>query len=200
MGSIDKYGLTHHATNGSQIQGSQIQSSTTSSQVPIQELDALIVGAGFGGCYQLNRLRSLGFNVKIVEAGGDYGGVWYWNRYPGARVDIQSREYQFSDPELWKDWSWSQRFPDSAELRAYFRYVAKKWDLRKDTIFDCFVSEATWRNEEKRWIVKGKGKDGGVEVWRVKWFLVNTGYASKRYIPDWEGVDNFKGSSCTLPK
>lgn len=98
--------------------------STDSTQVT--ELDALIVGAGFGGIYQLKILRDLGYEVKLVEAGDDYGGVWYWNRYPGARVDSTIPHYEFDDPALWKEWTWKQRFPGSEELRAYFAHVDKK--------------------------------------------------------------------------
>lgn len=90
-----------------------------------EELDAVIVGAGFGGVYQLKRLRDLGYKAKLLECGGDYGGVWYWNRYPGARVDSSIPHYEFDDPALWKTWTWKQRFPDSCELRAYFAHVAK---------------------------------------------------------------------------
>lgn len=95
-------------------------------QQPV-ELDALIVGAGFGGVYQLKLLRDLGYKVRLVEMGGDYGGVWFWNRYPGARVDIPIPMYEFDDPALWKDWTWKQRFPNSVELRAYFAHVMEKY-------------------------------------------------------------------------
>lgn len=97
-----------------------------SSENKIVELDALIVGAGFSGVYLLKTLRDLGYKVRVVEAGGDYGGVWYWNRYPGARVDIPVPFYQFDDPALWKDWAWTQRFPGAEEIRAYFACVAEK--------------------------------------------------------------------------
>lgn len=91
----------------------------------VEELDALVVGAGFGGIYQLKRLRDLGYKTKLLESGGNYGGVWYWNRYPGARVDSSIPHYEFDDPTLWSTWTWKQRFPDSHELRAYFAHVAK---------------------------------------------------------------------------
>lgn len=90
----------------------------------VETLDALVVGAGFGGVYQLKILRDLGYRVKLVDCSGDYGGVWYWNRYPGARVDSSVPHYEFDDPKVWKTWRWKQRFPDSAELRAYFSHVA----------------------------------------------------------------------------
>lgn len=157
----------------------------------VQELDALVVGAGFGGVYQLKHLRDEGYTVKLVESGSDYGGVWYWNRYPGARVDSSIPHYEFSDPALWKTWTWNQRFPGSAELRAYFAHVADTWDLRKDTKFNTFVSAATWDDIEAKWTVNTKGG----ETFKVKYFLLNTGFAAKRYIPDWQGVDKFKGSA-----
>lgn len=161
-------------------------------------VDAVIVGAGFGGIYQLKKLRDAGFKVKLLEGGSDYGGVWYWNRYPGARVDSAIPHYEFSDPELWKDWSWNERFPDSAELRKYFAHVALRWDIRKDTVFDCFVKKATWDDGEKRWQVKTAT---GLQ-YTAKFLLLNTGFAAKRYIPNWEGIDAFKGTSvhatCTL--
>lgn len=90
-----------------------------------KQLDALIVGAGFGGVYQLKIMRDLGYKVKLVECGDDFGGVWHWNRYPGARVDSSVPHYEFDDPAVWETWSWKQRFPDSDELRAYFSHVAK---------------------------------------------------------------------------
>ena len=152
-------------------------------------LDAVVVGAGFGGVYQLKQLRDAGYNVRLFESGSDYGGVWYWNRYPGARVDSAVPYYEFSDPRLWKDWSWSERFPDSAELRSYFAYVAEKWDLRRDTLFDCFVEKAAWCDTEKMWSVTTENG----KRYKAKFFLLNTGFAAKRHVPSWEGMDDFKG-------
>lgn len=98
-------------------------------------LDAVIVGAGFGGVYQLKHLRDAGHRVKLLESGSNYGGVWYWNRYPGARVDSPIPHYEFSDPELWENWTWTERFPGSAEIRRYFAHVAEKWMLQENTVF-----------------------------------------------------------------
>lgn len=156
----------------------------------VEELDALIVGAGFGGVYQLRRLRQEGYKTKLVDSATDYGGVWYWNRYPGARVDSTIPHYEFSDPELWRPWSWTQRFPGSAELRNYFAFVADKWDLRKDTYFSTRVTAAEWNDETGRWLVTtANGRQFG-----AKFFLLNTGFAAKRYIPDWKGIDEFRGT------
>ncbi|KAH0378925.1 FAD/NAD(P)-binding domain-containing protein, partial [Aureobasidium melanogenum] len=154
------------------------------------DLDALIVGAGFGGVYQLKRLRDLGYNVRLVESGTDFGGVWYWNRYPGARVDIPIPHYEFSDPQLWEEWTWKQRFPGSAELRAYFSFVADTWDIRDHCVFNSYVNSAIWDEESSKWIVKIRG---GL-TYRATFFLPNTGFAAKRYIPDWKGIDSFKGT------
>lgn len=155
----------------------------------VVHLDALVVGAGFGGVYQLKVMRDLGYRVKLVECGDDYGGVWYWNRYPGARVDSSIPHYEFDDPAVWKTWTWKQRFPDSAELRAYFSHVADIWDLRKDTQFKTFVQSASWDDTECLWTVHSKQGD----IFKARYFLLNTGFAAKRYMPDWKGVDDFRG-------
>ncbi|KAF9767348.1 hypothetical protein IL306_000090 [Fusarium sp. DS 682] len=153
-------------------------------------LDALVVGGGFGGVYQLKRLRDEGYNVKLVDMASDYAGVWFWNRYPGARVDSAVPHYEFSDPELWRGWNWTQRFPGSAELREYFSYVADKWDLRKDTLFSTCISKAVWNEKTNRWEIESK--DGKKFI--ARYFLLNTGFAAKRHTPDWEGIDKFRGT------
>ncbi|KAF5239820.1 hypothetical protein FAUST_4705 [Fusarium austroamericanum] len=153
-------------------------------------LDALIVGGGFGGVYQLKRLRNEGYNVKLVDMASDYAGVWFWNRYPGARVDSSVPHYEFSDPELWRDWNWTERFPGSAELRDYFAYVAKKWDLRKDTLFNTCISQCDWDDKTNQWTVQSK--DG--QRFSVQYLLLNTGFAAKRHTPDWKGIDQFRGT------
>lgn len=153
-------------------------------------LDALIVGAGFGGTYQLKHLRDIGYNVKLVDTASDYGGVWYWNRYPGARVDSAVPHYEFSDPSLWKQWLWKQRFPGSQELREYFSFVADKWDLRKDTEFNMFISKAMFDEENDIWnITSASGKE-----YKARYFLLNTGFSAKRYTPNWKGIDKFQGT------
>lgn len=153
------------------------------------ELDVVIVGAGFGGVYQLKRFRDEGYKARILEAGSDFGGVWYWNAYPGARVDTHAPLYQFDAPDLWDGWSWKQRFPDHREIRAYFKHVADRWDLRKDTQFNAYVESATWDDAESKWTVKTK--EG--HTFKASCLSLNTGFAAKRYIPDWKGIDQFKG-------
>ncbi|KAH9860317.1 hypothetical protein J1614_011647 [Plenodomus biglobosus] len=185
MGSVDDLNTNTTNENSKEATGKD-----ETDGAPTQELDALIVGAGFGGVYQLKTLRDAGYKVKLVEQGSDYGGVWYWNRYPGARVDSATPHYGFSDPEIWKDWTWKQRFPRGEEIRPYFAHVAEKWDLRKDTQFDTLVSSATWIDSEARWEVRTKAG----EIFKAKFFLLNTGFAAKRYIPDWKGIESFKGT------
>jgi hypothetical protein len=192
MASIDD--LDHRSSNASYGDTNGIKAASGTKSDHIQELDALVVGAGFGGVYQLKTLRDAGHSVKLVDAGSDYGGVWYWNRYPGARVDIATPYYECSDPALWKDWVWKQRFPGGAELRAYFKYVAERWDLKRDTQFDTFVESAAWSDEQAKWIVKTRAG----QAFRVKYLLLDTGFAAKRFVPDWMGIDSFKGT-CSTP-
>jgi cation diffusion facilitator CzcD-associated flavoprotein CzcO len=175
-------------TDSNNISSNQDTNGTTNT--PVQELDALIVGAGFGGIYQLKKLRDANFKVKLVEHGADYGGVWYWNRYPGARVDSYIPFYELSDQALWEDWTWTQRYPGGPEILAYFAYVADKWDLRKDTKFNTFVSEARWDEQEAKWIIKTESG----EAYKVKFLLLNTGFAARRHVPDWKGTETFKGA------
>ncbi|MEH6582062.1 MAG: NAD(P)-binding protein [Halioglobus sp.] len=106
-------------------------------------LDALVVGAGFNGLYQLYHLRKQGFSVRLVDAGADLGGVWHWNCYPGARVDSHVPNYQFSFDGLWKGWRWTEKFPSRDELCRYFDYLESKLNLKKDIRFSQYV-HALW--------------------------------------------------------
>jgi cyclohexanone monooxygenase len=104
---------------------------------PAPDFDVAIVGAGFAGMYMLHRLRSLGFRVRVFEAGGDVGGTWYWNRYPGARCDVESIQYSYQfDPALEQEWDWSERYAAQPELLRYARHVAKHFDLNRDIQFN----------------------------------------------------------------
>ena len=123
-----------------------------------EQFDVLVVGAGFGGLYQLYQLRKLGLSVRLLEAGADLGGIWYWNCYPGARVDSHVPVYEYSMDELWKDWNWTERFPSWDELRHYFQYVDKKLDLSRDIDFNVRVTGAEFDEEKNQWIVEGNGE------------------------------------------
>ena len=99
--------------------------------------DAIVVGAGFAGLYQLHRLRALGMAVKVIEAGSDVGGTWYWNRYPGARCDVESMQYSYAfSEELQQEWHWPELFSAQPDILKYANHVADKLDLRRDILFE----------------------------------------------------------------
>ena len=109
----------------------------------IQMVDVVIVGAGFAGMYMLHRLRGLGMSARVFEAGSGVGGTWYWNRYPGARCDVESMQYSYSfSPELQQEWQWSELFASQPEILRYANHVADRFDLRRDIQFDTRVTEA----------------------------------------------------------
>src|SRR6188768_3513708 len=110
-------------------------------QEPSGDFDAAIVGAGFAGLYMLHRMRGLGLTARVFEAGSGVGGTWYWNRYPGARCDVESMEYsyQFSD-ELQQEWNWTERYSSQPEILAYINHVVDRFDLRRDIRFDTRVA------------------------------------------------------------
>ncbi len=153
------------------------------------ELDVAVVGAGFAGLYQLHKLREKGFKVKLLEAGSDIGGIWHWNRYPGARVDSHGALYQYSDPGLWKDWAFKELYPDWQELRDYFDHVDSRWDLRKDVILDTRVTGAEFDETSRKWTIHTEGGRDFV----ARFFVLCTGFAAKPYIPAFKGLESFRG-------
>ncbi|KAH8424885.1 flavin-containing monooxygenase [Aspergillus melleus] len=155
-------------------------------------LEAIIVGAGFGGCYLLRNLRNLGFRVQAFEEGHGLGGVWWHNRYPGARVDNRTPFYEFSDPELWSEWNWSELYPGQQEILEYFRFVDRKWNLSQDIIFGTKVTDARWHDVERVWTV---WTDKGHCV-SARHLLLSLGFAAKKYIPYLEGLETFEGFKC----
>ena len=159
-------------------------------QSPTQQVDAVVVGAGIAGMYQLYRLREQGLKVRLFEAGESVGGTWYWNRYPGARVDSQSDVYQywFSD-EILAEWNWSERFPAQEETERYLNFVADKCDLRKDMTFKTRVSSSVWDETAKRWTVK---TDIGETV-TAQFVVMCTGGISAPNTPPFPGHESFKG-------
>ncbi len=105
----------------------------------------MIVGAGFAGLYMLHKLRGLGMTAHVFEAGEDVGGTWYWNRYPGARCDVESMEYSFSfDEALEQEWHWTERYATQPEILTYAQHVADRFDLRRDISFSTRVTAATF--------------------------------------------------------
>lgn len=139
-------------------------STNTDTGAGIENLDVLIIGAGFTGCYLLPKLREVGFTVKVVDQAPDVGGVWYWNRYPGARVDSQYPVYSLSRPEVWKTWNWSEKYPSWKELQGYFHRAADQLELRKDMIFGTTVVAATFNEDSNKWPATS---DNGEAVVRI---------------------------------
>jgi cation diffusion facilitator CzcD-associated flavoprotein CzcO len=168
-----------------------IMSTTTkrTGEGAIEELDVIIVGAGFAGLYLLDRLRRLGMTVQVFEAGGALGGVWYWNCYPGARVDSPGPIYQYSRDDLWRKWQFSELYPSWQELRAYFRYVDEQLGLSRDIRFNRRVDEASFEPARNRWTVRSN--DGSVA--RARYFVLCTGLGSMPYVPDLPGLSDFTG-------
>ena len=154
-------------------------------------VDVVVVGAGFAGLYMLHKLRGLGLSARVIEAGDGVGGTWHWNRYPGARVDIHSMEYSFSfDPELEREWRWSERYAPQAELLEYANHVADRYDLRRDILLDTRVTAATWDEQAQRWLVETDGE----ETFSARWVVMATGCLSVPKTIDIPGIPDFEGT------
>jgi cation diffusion facilitator CzcD-associated flavoprotein CzcO len=155
----------------------------------IEDLDVIVVGAGFAGLYLLDRLRSMGMEVQVFEAGGGLGGVWYWNCYPGARVDSPGPIYQYSRDDVWRSWQFSELYPSWQELREYFRYVDEKLGLSRDIRFNRRVNEAEFDPAHNRWTVRSS--DGSVAS--ARYLVLCTGLSAKPYMPDLPDLNDFTG-------
>ncbi len=156
------------------------------------QLDAVIVGAGFSGLYMLHKLRGLGLSARIYEAGTGVGGTWYWNRYPGARVDIESQEYSYSfSPELDDEWVWSERYATQPELLRYLNHVADRFDLRADIQLETRIATAHFDEASNRWTVN---TDQGEQI-TARYCVMATGCLSVTNTPDFPGMADFKGKS-----
>ncbi|KAG8166402.1 hypothetical protein KVR01_002091 [Diaporthe batatas] len=159
------------------------------SNVSFDRYDALVVGAGFSGISMLYRLRKLGLNAKIFEAGDQFGGTWHWNRYPGARVDSEFPWYQLNIPEVYMTWTFKERYPDHREIRAYFAHADKVLNLRKDTQFNRRVVDCSWDDDAGEWTVKTH--EG--QVVKTRFLLLCSGLLHQRHIPDLPGLKDYKG-------
>jgi cation diffusion facilitator CzcD-associated flavoprotein CzcO/acetyl esterase/lipase len=155
------------------------------------DVDVIVVGAGFAGLYLLHRLRGLGFSSRVLESADDVGGTWYWNRYPGARCDIQSIDYSYSfDSELETEWKWQEKYATQAEILRYLQHVADKHDLRRDIEFSTRVEAAAWDDTVSLWHLR---TDRGNDV-TCRFYVMATGCLSLPKTPDVEGVDRFNGA------
>ena len=159
---------------------------------PALDYDAIIIGAGMSGLYQLYRLRELGMRVRVFEAGTDVGGTWYWNRYPGARFDSESYSYGYSfSKELLEEWDWSEHFAGQPETLRYLNHVADKFDLRRDIQFGCRVAAATYDENSRSWSV---ALQDGSRL-RARFLITAIGPLSTPTLPRIEGRDTFVGQS-----
>jgi cyclohexanone monooxygenase len=155
------------------------------------DFDAVVIGAGFAGLYMLYRLRELGFTARGFERGGDVGGTWFWNRYPGARCDVESIDYQYSfSQDLLDDWVWTERYATQPEILRYLNHVADRFDLRRDIAFHTPIAEAVYDDEANTWtLVTAAG-----ERVTARYCISGVGNLSSIKRPDFAGLDDFEGA------
>ena len=152
--------------------------------------DAVVIGAGFAGLYMLYRLRQLGMTARVYESGDGVGGTWYWNRYPGARCDVESMQYSYSfSEELQQEWEWTERYPKQAEILTYINHVADRFDLRPDIQLETRVVSATYDEASQRWTVE---TDHGDKVC-AQYVISAAGCLSAARVPEIPGLENFTG-------
>jgi cyclohexanone monooxygenase len=153
-------------------------------------VDAVIVGAGFAGLYMLHRLRGLGLSARVFEAGDGIGGTWYWNRYPGARCDVESMDYSYSfSDELQQEWRWTERYASQPEILKYINHVADRFDLRRDLTLETRVTAAVFDDTTSRWTIC---TDRGEEV-SAQFCIMATGCLSTAQVPKYPGLETFTG-------
>jgi cation diffusion facilitator CzcD-associated flavoprotein CzcO len=157
---------------------------------PPGSVDAVIVGAGFSGLYQLHRFRGLGLSTRVFEAASGVGGTWWWNRYPGARCDVESMAYSYSfSPELEQEWTWTEKYPSQPEILRYIEHVAERFDLARDITFDTRVTSASYDTARHRWTVTTSGG----EVIDARFLVMATGCLSVPKAPEVPGAERFQG-------
>lgn len=158
---------------------------------PVTELDAAVIGAGFAGLVMLHKLQNkLKLNARVFDKAGGVGGTWYWNRYPGARSDTESWVYCYSfDPQLFRDWKWSERYPRQAEILSYLEHVADRFDLRKNIQLNTSVKSAHWNDATERWDIE-TDKD---ERFTARYLVTGLGLLSAANKPQFPGEEKFKG-------
>ena len=156
------------------------------------DFDAVIVGAGFAGLYMLHKLREMGLTARVYEAGSDVGGTWYWNRYPGARCDVESMEYSYSfDPELEQEWQWTERYATQPEILSYAQHVAERYDLRRDIVFDTRVESAHFDEARALWTITTDTGDSPT----ARFCIMATGCLSSPQIPGFPGLEDYRGET-----
>jgi len=156
----------------------------------VRQLDAVVVGAGFAGLYMLHRLRGLGLSARVFEAGDGIGGTWYWNRYPGARCDVESMDYSYSFSEaLQQEWQWTERYAAQPEILKYINHVADRFDLRRDVQCSTRVTSAVFDEAAGRWTIE---TDRGDQV-SARFCVMATGCLSSAQAPTFPGLEGFQG-------
>lgn len=157
------------------------------------EYDVLIIGAGLSGIYSLIKMREMGMRVKVIEAGSDVGGTWFWNRYPGARFDSESWTYNFSfSEELLKEWDWSEHFSPQPETLRYIEFVCQKFDVKRDMQFNTRISSAQFQERSRSWLLT----DEQGKTYSSRFLITAMGILSNYTLPDIPGVHDFKGLAC----
>lgn len=163
---------------------------TNKSKAAPRRCDAVIIGAGFSGLYALYRLRTDGYSVCVLEAGDAIGGTWYWNRYPGARCDIESMQYSYSfSEEIQQEWDWSQLYAPQAEILRYINFVADKLNLRRNIQLNTRVKSASFDEAENHWMITTEAG----ERFLSRFCIMATGCLSIPIVPTFEGLDEFRG-------
>jgi cyclohexanone monooxygenase len=153
------------------------------------DFDAIVIGAGLSGLYTLYRLRRLGLSVRVFERGSGVGGTWFWNRYPGARCDVESLDYSYSfSPELEQDWEWTERYPTQPEILRYLNHVADRFDLRRDIQLNTTVTSAHYAEQTNRWTVTADG-----EEFTAHSCIMAVGCLSSVNEPNFPGLETFTG-------
>src|SRR5436190_1883881 len=172
------------------FQGASMSASPSPSGKAAESYDVVVVGAGFAGMYMLHRLRGQGFTARVYEQGDGVGGTWYWNRYPGARCDVESMQYSYSfSEELQQEWDWSERYAPQPEILKYANHVADRFNLRPDIQFNTRVETAVFDESLSLWSVSTS--DGRTVT--AKFVVLATGCLSNARMPDIKGLDRFKG-------
>src|SRR5450631_2436112 len=154
------------------------------------QVDVVIVGAGFAGMYMLHRVRGLGMSAVVFEAAAGVGGTWYWNRYPGARCDVESMQYSYSfSDKLQQEWDWSERYAPQPEILRYANHVADRFDLRRDIQLNTRVDRAAFDESANSWQVATSDDKTGT----ARYVVLATGCLSNARMPDTKGLSGFKG-------
>src|SRR5271156_808704 len=187
LGDLIEYSSEEHSMDGSPAvpNGNSTETAT--------DFDAIVIGAGVSGLYQLYKLRELGLKVRALESGTGVGGTWYWNRYPGARFDSESWTYGYSfSPELLEEWNWEEHFAGQPETERYLNYVADKFDLRRDIQFKSRVSAAHYQKDTRSWdVILEDGRH-----YNTRFLITAVGVLSAPTMPRIPGVESFRGQSC----